>query len=153
MSEDSSSGMSREMEMGLAQMEQIKSAVGSLNMQKESLEAVIDDYKKAVDVLQKLKEGARSDIMLPIGGLVYIRARLDQDARPIVDQGMGVMMEMEIGPSLERIEERSKRVQDSMGTIEERIKELMERYDDISEQTQKMYQDQMGSAEGPEKTF
>lgn len=145
--------MSREMEMGLAQMEQIKSAVGSLNMQKESLEAVIDDYKKAVEVLEKLKEGPESNIMLPIGGMVYLKAKIETEPHPIVDQGRGVMMEMEIAPALKRIEERSNRVRDSVGTIDERIKELMDRYDDVSKQTQQMYQNQMGSGEGPEQTF
>ncbi|MEA3558422.1 MAG: prefoldin subunit alpha [Candidatus Thermoplasmatota archaeon] len=153
MTEEGTPGMTREMEMGLAQMEQIKAAVESMNMQRESLVAVIMDYNKAADVLKAMEDGTSDEVMLPIGGLVHVKASIDTKALPIVDQGMGVMIEMEPGPAMKRVIERRTSVEVSIKAIEERISDLMGRYEEISGKTQQMYQSQMGSGEGPEKTF
>lgn len=153
MQEEGSPGKTREMEMGLAQMEQIKAAVDSMAMQKESLQTVVRDYDKAIEVLGALKDGSGGEIIVPIGGLVDLKVHMKEGTKPLVDRGMGILMEMEIDPAIDKVNERKSRVEGSIASIDERMKELMTRYEAISKRTQELYQGQMGSGEGPEKMF
>jgi len=141
------------MEMGMAQMEQLKSQIDNLGIQRDSLRSVLADYERSLEVLDGMKKGVKGDILIPVGGQVFIRASITDNTKCLVDQGVGVMMDRDISAALEQISERKERIAQGIAGLERSIQELMSRYSDISERTQQLYSEQMQDSNGPEGTF
>jgi prefoldin alpha subunit len=145
--------MSQEMEMGIAQMDQIKAQIDSYTMQRDSLGTVVLDYERSIKVLESMEAGSSDDILLPIGGQVYVKAKILDIKNCLVDQGVGVMMDRTISEAMDQIAERKEKVLKAVTSLEKTIQDLMARYSEISSKTQQLYSDQMKSDAGPEQTF
>jgi prefoldin alpha subunit len=145
--------MSQEMEMGIAQMDQIKAQIDSYTMQRDSLGTIVLDYERSLKVLESMEAGSSDDILLPIGGQVYVKAKILDIKNCLVDQGVGIMMDRSISEATDQIKDRKEKVLKAVASIEKTIQELMARYSEISSKTQQLYNDQMKSGAGPEQTF
>ncbi|MGA1849187.1 MAG: prefoldin subunit alpha [Thermoplasmatota archaeon] len=153
MNQNEGGSRSRDMEMGLAQMEQLKAQVDNLSMQRDSLRSVLADYDRSLEVLEGMKDGVKGEILIPVGGQVFIRASITDNEKCLVDQGVGVMMDRDIPSAIDQIRERKDRIVQGIAGLERSIQDLMSRYRDISERTQQLYNDQMQDSSGPENTF
>lgn len=145
--------MSQEMEMGVAQMDQIKAQIDSFTMQRDSLGTVVLDYERSLKVLESMEGGSSEEILLPVGGQVYVKAKIMDIKNCLVDQGVGIMIDRTIPEAKVQIEERKEKVLNAISSLEKTIQELMARYSEVSNRTQQLYNDQMQTGAGPEKTF
>ncbi|MFW3146029.1 MAG: prefoldin subunit alpha [Thermoplasmatota archaeon] len=147
------SGMSKEMEIGLAQMEQIKDYMENLNLQRDSLRAALMDYQRAEEVVMELKRGGGEDLLIPIGGFILARGEIKEKNSLILDRGAGVLVDTGLEQALDLIKERRSRVEKAVDSIEKSLNEMASRYGEISDRTQKLYRDQITSGQGPKMTF
>jgi prefoldin alpha subunit len=153
MNQNEGESRSRDMEVGLAQMEQLKAQMDNLTIQRDSLRSVLADYERSIEVLSGMKDGIEGEVLIPVGGQVFIRATVTDTEKCLVDQGVGVMMDRDIPSALEQIGSRKERIAQGIAGLEKSIQDLMSRYRDISEKTQQLYNDQMQGSSGPENTF
>ena len=153
MAKDNEPEVSQQMEQGIAQMDQLKNQIESLSMQRESLSSVILDYDRSVQVLTAMVSSSSDIFLLPLGGQVFVNARMTDMEKCIVDQGSGVLMERNIEEAIEQVKERKEKVKGAVASIDRSIQELMSRYQEVTQRTQKIYDQQMRSGPGPEKTF
>ncbi len=143
----------RDIEMGLASLEFIKSQMEGVKGQIMHLQGVILDYDNALQVLGDLEKGSKKEMMIPIGGMVFLKARLDDGTKCIADQGAGVYMEVETGDGIAQINNRREKIKDAISNLENSLSELSDRYRDLTERTQRMYQEQLRTGQGPDQTF
>jgi prefoldin alpha subunit len=145
--------MSQEMEMGIAQMDQLKAQIESIRMQRDSLGNVALDYDRSVVVMESMKSGSSEEVLLPIGGQVFVRSKILEMEKLLVDQGAGIIMDISIDDAILQIKDRKEKVIQAVSSLDRSIQDLMGRYQEISNKTQKLYNDQMMTGAGPEKTF
>ncbi len=145
--------MSQEMEMGIAQMDQLKAQIESIRMQRDSLGNVALDYDRSIVVMESMKSGTSEEVLLPIGGQVFVRSKILEMEKLLVDQGAGIIMDISIDDAILQIKDRKEKVIQAVSSLDRSIQELMGRYQEISNKTQQLYNDQMMTGAGPEKTF
>ena len=103
--------------------------------------------------MESMKSGSSEEVLLPIGGQVFVRSKIVDMEKCIVDQGVGIMMDIGIEDAKKQIEDRKEKVLQAITSLEGSVQELMSRYQEISNRTQQLYNDQMTTGAGPEKTF
>ena len=143
----------KDIEMGLASLEYIKSQMENVRSQIMNLQGVVMDYDSALLILGELSKGSKGEMMVPIGGMVFLKARLENGVKCIADQGAGVYMEVEAKDGSDQILRRKEKIRDAISNLEKSLTELNERYRDLSEKTQRMYREQLRTGQGPDQTF
>ncbi len=143
----------RDMEMELASLEFIKSQMEGVRGQIMHLQGVVLDHDSALQVLGELENGSEREMMVPIGGMIFLKARLNNGAKCIADQGAGVYMEVETSDGIARINNRKEKIKDAISNLENSLSELSDRYRDLTKRTQRMYQEQLRTGQGPDQTF
>ncbi|MGA1793480.1 MAG: prefoldin subunit alpha [Thermoplasmatota archaeon] len=153
MPENDSPKVSQQMEQGIAQMDHLKAQIESLSLQRESLASVVNDHERSIKVLEAMKAGSSEEFLLPLGGQVYVKARISDREKCIVDQGVGILIDRTVTQAIEQVKERKERIKAAITSLDRTVQELMARYQDVTSRTQELYDQQMRSGPGPEKTF
>ncbi len=143
----------RDIEMELASLEFMKSQMEGIRGQIMHLQGVVLDYDGALQVLRELEKGSEGEMMIPIGGMIFLKAELKSGTKCIADQGAGTYMEVETSHGISQISSRSEKVRSAISNLENSLTELSDRYRDLSERTQRMYQEQLRTGQGPDQTF
>jgi prefoldin alpha subunit len=153
MTEERGLNESRELEMGLAQMEQIKAQVESLRSQSASLQSILMDYSNSLEVMTNMIETGSDDVLMPVGGSAFLKVKILDTENCLVDRGAGIFIETQMGTAKEIMQERMESIRNGISRMDRSIQELMERYEQISQTAQEIYNRQMSAGAGPEKTF
>ncbi|MBN1390667.1 MAG: prefoldin subunit alpha [Candidatus Thermoplasmatota archaeon] len=153
MTDNEDTHINRRMEQGMAQMDQLKSQIETLTIQRDSLASVLLDHDRTIQVLEAMKEPSSRMFLLPMGGQVFVKARIEDMDRCIVDQGAGVLLERKIPEAIEQVKERQERIKGAVSGMEKTIQQLISQYQEITSTTQRLYDQQMRSGQGPDQTF
>jgi len=137
--EERENGNQDEIQNGINQMEYIKKQIEVLRDQRETLNSIIADYNSSKDVVIALESGTDEDVMIPLGGMTLIKAKLSFTDRIMVDQGLGVYTEEKLDSAKERINERIEKVKEAMTHYENTINQLTDRYNQLAMKTQNLY--------------
>ena len=143
----------RDIEMELASLEFIRSRMESIRGQIMHLQGVVLDYNGALQVLRELEKGSEREMMIPIGGMIFLKAKLKNGAKCIADQGAGTFMEVETSDGITKINDRMEKIRNAISDLEKSLSELSDRDRDLTERTQRMYQEQLRTGQGPDQTF
>ena len=153
MNEKGAAGNASELERGMATLEYIKGQIEMLKGQRATLSSIIIEYERSLEVVEAVTAGINENVMIPLGGTVFMKAKISGEGKLIMDQGAGVFMELDAEEARERIEERKGKIQGSASAIDRNIEELYKRYNEIASKTQELYNSQMAAGAGPEQTF
>jgi prefoldin alpha subunit len=153
MTDEDAGNEARELEMGIAQMEQIKAQVESLRGQTNSLQSILMDYSNSLEVIGDLMDNKEDDALMPVGGSAFVKVRITDTETCLMDRGAGIFVDTPMEQAKDLVQERMKSIRDGISRMERTIQELMQRYEEISRNAQELYNKQMSSGQGPEKTF
>lgn len=153
MSEQDRMAASRDLEMGLAQMEQMKGQVEALRSQVASLKSILYDHTNSIDVLRNVDPDEDQEILMPIGGSAFLKVKVANGTKCLVDRGAGIFVDTPLKEAEALITKRMDSIRNGISSIESTIQDLLSKYDQISRQTQELYAQQMAAGAGPEKTF
>jgi len=104
-----------------ANAETVQSRINMVN-------AVITDLSYASMTLEGLeKEKENSELMVPIGGNSYIKARLDNPDKIIVGMGAGVSVEKTLLEAKEIIKKRLEHLENTRLTLQQQLAQIAER--------------------------
>jgi prefoldin alpha subunit len=104
-----------------ANAETVQSRINMVN-------AVITDLSYASMTLEGLeKEKENSELMVPIGGNSYIKARLDNPDKIIVGMGAGVSVEKTLQEAKEIIKKRLENLENTRMTLQQQLAQIAER--------------------------
>ncbi|MEM3458495.1 MAG: prefoldin subunit alpha [Candidatus Bathyarchaeia archaeon] len=104
-----------------ANAETVQSRINMVN-------AVITDLSYASMTLEGLeKEKENSELMVPIGGNSYIKARLDNPDKIIVGMGAGVSIEKTLKEAKEIIKKRLENLENTRIALQQQLAQIAER--------------------------
>lgn len=123
----------------LLQMEQYRAQYQAMENQIQTLTLSMAEVNMAKDTLREvgsLKDG--QEMLVPIGGNSYLKAKLKEKDRTLIGIGSGVYLEKSREGAISYLEEKSKeiekiilemretmrKIEHSMGELEKRVKEL-----------------------------
>ena len=153
MTADERTAMSRDLEIGLAQMEQIKGQMEALRGQTASLQSILMDYTNSLDVIAEMDGSEETDILMPIGGSAFLKVKVVDNKKCLVDRGAGVFMDTDLSEAKELVQQRMGSIRGGIGNIENTINELMRSYDERSKKAEELYAKQMAAGAGADQTF
>jgi prefoldin alpha subunit len=129
----------------LAQIEQYKEQINSLEMQFSYLQAAINDYNKAKMTLEHLdKVEKNTEILIPIGGSTFINAISTDTSKVLFDIGSGIVTEKNTQDAMDRIDKRLEDLQKTQDRLSSMMQQLQAEAIDISTKAQKLYEEQQG---------
>lgn len=127
----------------IAQIEQYKEQLNSLEMQSSYLQAAIADYNKAKMTLEHLgKEDKNTEILVPIGGSTFINATATDTSKALFDIGNGIVTEKKIEDTIKKIDKRVEGLQKTQDNLTSMMQQLQNEAIDISAKAQKLYAEQ-----------
>lgn len=143
----------KELQMGMAQMENYKVQLESMRSQREAMAGVLIDYRASLEVMDALENGGEEELLIPLGGMVFVKANVSNKGRCIVEQGAGIYQDRDIASSKTMIKDRMDKIEKAIAGYDQSINEMMKRYNELAQKTQELYNNQMMSGHGPEGTF
>ena len=127
----------------LAQIEQYKEQISSLEMQFSYLQAAVNDYNKAKVTLEHLdKIDKNTEILIPIGGSTFINAVSTDTSKVLFDIGSGIVTEKNTQDVIDRIDKRLEDLQKTQDRLSSMMQQLQAEAIDISTKAQKLYEEQ-----------
>jgi prefoldin alpha subunit len=110
------------------EMRLLEQTAEALQSRMSMVNAAANDLIYAQATLDGLeKEGDRSEVLVPIGGTSYVRAKLDNPERVIVGMGAGVSVEKTREEAKEIIKKRLEDVDKTRKSIQQQYSQIAER--------------------------
>ena len=153
MAEEDENYRGRDFKRSMATLEFLKGQMEVLRGQRQTLSSILVEYERSLEVIRTMLEGSSSEVMLPIGGSVFIKAMMSDSNMLLVEQGAGVFIEMGSEAAIEKIEERRGKIGESLIVLDKNSEELIKRYNEIASETQSIYNSQLSQGDGPENSF
>ena len=133
------------MQEALAKMEQMRGDMSSLMEQEKMLQNMMEDISAAEDTLERMKGVSEAeDILVPIGGSIYLKAKTIPGEAVLTDVGSGIHMEKGQEDASDIIEERKRDIEEGLEEVTKAAKELESNYRDIALYAQNAYQTLQG---------
>jgi len=132
-----------ELQKNMAIIEYYKEQLRSLELQFSYLQNTIADNTKAKITLEKFsKEKKEADVLLPIGGGVFIDAKAKNPAKVLFDVGNGIVIEKTSNEAAEKLGKRIKDLQQTEEKISSMAQQLQNGAADASVKVEKILSEQ-----------
>ncbi|MBU4256019.1 MAG: prefoldin subunit alpha [Candidatus Thermoplasmatota archaeon] len=129
-----------ELQKSLYMLELHRAQVSSLAKQLELIETSVNENMGAKETLLNYKKsGKDADILVPIGGDVFIFASPKNNSKAISSVGAGVAVEGSTDEAVKGIDDKLKMLNDAGKKIVEGIEKTQNEIDNLSEKVEKMY--------------
>ncbi len=123
-----------EVQEQIARLDAYRNQLNAMLRQHELLRMSLGDHTRARQVLEEMERfDSRQEILLPVGGEVFVRAEPTDKDRVLLGLGRGVTVEMERPRALEMVNERILRLERSERELGEQIHRLEEQVAMISQ--------------------
>ncbi len=120
-------------------VEQCKEQLNQLETQSQYIQAVITDYHKGrltIEQLSKLEK--ETEMLIPVGGGVFINTTTKKQTKILVDIGAGIVAEKTYEEAIKKIDERIQNIEKSQAKIEQMMQNIQNQAEEASEKAQKL---------------
>ena len=128
-----------ELQRYMIQIEQCKEQLNNLEMQMNYIQSAVAEYARAkvtVENLEKLEK--ETDMIIPIGGGVFLNAKPTNSSKVLVDIGAGYVGEKGYEDAVKKIDERIQMLEKTQEKIQTMIEQVQTEASEISEKAQKL---------------
>lgn len=143
----------QELEMSMARMDMLKAQMDALRNQRDALVSIIMDYGSSLEVLAALKSGSSSETLVPIGAMVYLKAKITDAGSCLLNEGAGVYLERGLDDATERLMGRKGSLETAVANMGSQLESIAMNYNSLAARTQELYGQQMLSSGGPKGNF
>ena len=120
--------------------EAYKEQLESLEKQAAYVQAIIEDYTKAKVTMEKLSKTKKdSDVLVPIGGGVFLYAKYDSNAKVLLSEGADVVIERDIDYAIDALQKRIDDLNNGLTKLNEMAIQLQQKMRDISLTIQQLF--------------
>ncbi|HEC86613.1 MAG TPA: prefoldin subunit alpha [Thermoplasmatales archaeon] len=120
--------------------EAYKEQLESLEKQAVYVQAIIEDYTKAKVTMEKLSKTKKdSDVLVPIGGGVFLYAKYDSNAKVLLSEGADVVIERDIDYAIDALQKRIDDLNNGLTKLNEMAIQLQQKMQDISLTIQQLF--------------
>jgi len=129
-----------ELQKSLYLLELRKSQVSALARQLELIEFSANENLRAKETLLNYKKSGRdAEMLVPVGGDVFIFATPKNNSKAVATVGAGVALEGSIEDAVKRIDDKLKMLNDAGKKIVEGMEKTQNEIDNLSEKIEKIY--------------
>ena len=126
-----------EITKNLSLIEYYKDQLNSLELQSQYLQAALADYHKGKITIEQLEKiDDPSEILIPIGGGMFLNGSVINSSKVLVDIGAGLITEKTIEDAIKKIDERIKTVQENQEKLLTLAQKLQNEATELSQKTQ-----------------
>ncbi|HEB37145.1 MAG TPA: prefoldin subunit alpha [Thermoplasmatales archaeon] len=120
--------------------EAYKEQLESLEKQAVYVQAIIEDYTKAKVTMEKLSKTKKdSDVLVPIGGGVFLYAKYNSNAKVLLSEGADVVIERDIDYAIDALQKRIDDLNNGLTKLNEMAIQLQQKMQDISLTIQQLF--------------
>jgi prefoldin alpha subunit len=131
----------KELENSLITLEYYKAQLEAMSKQSETLTVLLSDYLRAKETLENLKKLKGNDEMLiPIGGAVFVFAKIGDPSKAIMNIGADVLSEEGAESILRRLEKKIDETKEIGRKLEENVIKIQQQMGVVSQRAQELYQ-------------
>jgi prefoldin alpha subunit len=128
-----------ELQKSLYMLELHRAQVSTLAKQLELIESSVNENLRAKETLLNYKKSGSAEMLVPIGGDVFIFASPKKNPKAISSVGAGVAVECSIDNAVNRIDDKLKMLNDAGKKIVDGMEKTQNEIDNLSEKVEKMY--------------
>jgi len=135
--------MNEELSRYVAQIEQYKEQIQSLELQLQYIQTALADYKKAKITLEKIKkEDKNNEILVPIGGGAFLNAKAIDTSKILLDIGSGLITEKNKEDAIKKIDERIEQLEKTQDNFSNIMKQYQTEANQLTAKAQQIYAEQ-----------
>lgn len=116
----------------LAMIDLYKEQMETIETQVAYLQTIINDYTKAKVTIENLEKNKYEEILIPIGGGVFLPARCGDVSSVLVSESSDVVIKKSLNDAKESIEKKISNMQETMKKLGETYSKIQEKIDEIS---------------------
>lgn len=124
--------MQEDKETCVALIEAYKEQLEALEGQSAYLQAMVNDYLKAKITIENLEKLEKGEILLPIGGGIYVPAVCEKVEKVLVAEGADVVIEKDLKSTIESIDKRIRDLQETISRIGETYQKIQDRIEELT---------------------
>ena len=129
-----------DLQRNIAIIEMTRNRIEAFTKEAEALSATIRDYIRAKETLEAMRDMEKpSEILVPIGGGMFIHAKPTTTRKVLVNIGTDVGTEFEVEPAIERLEARMKDLEGKEKTVIGELQKMEVQAEALTRETQAMY--------------
>jgi len=117
----------------LAMIDLYRGQMESIEMQSTYIQAIINDYMKAKTTIENLEKEKDENILIPVGGGIFIPAKCRDVSEVFVSEGADIVIKKDLKSAKESIEKRIHMLNESLRQLNETYQKLQERVNELSE--------------------
>ncbi len=102
----------------------------------------LETTKQALEDIKGLN--AANETLVPLGSGFYVHGKINDTKKLLVNVGAGVMLNKEIGPSMDMINEKRAEVEKALESIQENLNHIVQRINQIGAELQEVISSQRG---------
>ncbi len=132
-----------ELQRYMIQIEQYKEQLSNLEMQMNYIQSAVAEYNRAkitVENLEKIEK--ETDMIIPIGGGVFLNAKPTNPSKVLVDIGSSYVTEKKYEDASQKIDERIKTLEKTQEKIKSMKEQMEAEANEISQKAQKLANEQ-----------
>lgn len=125
-------GREESLESLVAEYRMLQSLSADLQQRMALLSAILNEVQTAINTIEgaeKMGEGA--EVLIPIGGASYIKAKLAHGEKVIVGVGASVAVEKSLGEAKRFFEERVSEVSQALASVQSQLANIVSRMSQI----------------------
>lgn len=125
----------------MATLDFYRGQLEGLAEQGQIIQMSLQENIRARETLKKYKEaGEGSEILVPMGGDSFVKAKVSSSDKVLVGLGAGITMEKTIDSALETIEKRVEELTETANTIAEKRSQMEAEHAKLTQKLQETYQ-------------
>jgi len=128
----------------LAMIEMYREQMENIEMQSTYIKAIIDDYLKAKLTIENLEKREKGEILIPIGGGVFVPAKCEGVSKVLVSEGADVVIKKDLKGAKESLDRNINALQENLKQLSEMHEKIRDRIGELSEKVRELIEERKG---------
>ena len=128
----------------LAMIEMYREQMENIEMQSTYVRAIIDDYVKAKLTIENLEKREKGEILIPIGGGVFVPAKCEDVSKVLVSEGVDIVIKKDLKGAKESLDRNINALQENLKQLNEMYQRIQSRIEELSEKVREMVGERKG---------
>ena len=117
----------------LAIIDAYREQLEAIEAQSAYIQALINDYLKAKLTIENLEKQGNGEVLLPIGGGIFVPAKCDKISEVLVSEGADIVIKKDLKGAKDSLDKRIKDLQDSLTKLGETYQKIQSKIEELSQ--------------------
>lgn len=124
----------------LYQMQVLESYAASLDQKEGAIMTFLREAMASIDSIKGISQNPQADSLIPVGLGTYIKAKVSEDSKVLVDVGAGIVVEKDHDSAINYLESRIKELQMALNDTMAQKHEALMRLEQLKQQMNSLLQ-------------